>query len=521
MLETLDSDLHGRICKYTLQNGDVITPTLLPVIDPKENLISGSDIKNKYKFNFVITSAYLYYKRYGIPDKSSDIHEVINYAGNVMMDSGAYQILVYGDVDINPLESLKIQGSLKPEIGVILDVPIGVNDSYDIAEQKILQTIERVELSLPILENLDYMKWALPIQGGKHLNLITKYIEILKKRGYLDFFDMFALGSVAPVMGQYDYLSLFKMIITARELLPYNVPLHLFGAGHPMIFPYIVALGCDTFDSAAYVLFAKEDRYMTSNATYKISNLDELPCSCKVCADWTPKEILNEPKKKRIQLIAEHNLHVSTAELRNVKSAIKEGRLWELLEQKSKSHPNLFKAFNYVVKSQKSLFWEVGTPITKYSGIKIYDDLSIYRPELTRIKQKIIDNYIPNGKSLFVISISDQLPPIELIKTKNIREKIDNAIQHQYDIALFIPFFGIVPLGLAETFPFSQFVFSDIITPAMMETIQSYSETFLKSKEYDNVILWMKETSKSTMYIKSIFESLANKLGIRIEYRYG
>ena len=37
-------------------------------------------------------------------------------------------------------------------------------------------------------------------------------------------------------------------------------PVHLFGAGHPLIFPLAVALGCDLFDSSAYVKYANDGR---------------------------------------------------------------------------------------------------------------------------------------------------------------------------------------------------------------------------------------------------------------------
>lgn len=518
MVEIISSDLHGRIAKYSLSQGEVITPTLLPVIDPKENIIPGEEIKNKYGFNFIITSAYLYYKRFGLPSESTNIHDFIKYDGNIMMDSGAYQILMYGDVDISPLESLQIQEILSPDVGVILDIPIGVNDTYNIAKQKVFETIERVKLSLPKIEEIQKIKWALPIQGGKYIDLIRYYVNSLKEKNYLKFFDMFALGSVAPIMGQYDYTTLFMMISTARKILPYDAPLHLFGAGHPMIFPYIIALGCDTFDSAAYALFAKEDRYMTNLATYKLSSLEEFPCNCEVCSSWTPKELQKEPKDKRTKLIAEHNLHVSASEIKLVKSAIKEGRLWELLEQRSKAHPKLFKAFKYIVNNEPSNFWELGTPITKHIGIKIYDDISLRRPEITRIREQIINNYTKKNDKLFIIPIAGQLPPIELIKTKEMKEKIEQLIQEGFDIGLFIPFIGIVPLGLAATYPFSQFVFSEIVTEDIVKNIKNYTKKFLSQHRYQDILVALKNKNEDMEYVIKIFEEISKDIDAKTKF---
>ncbi|NIM45993.1 MAG: tRNA-guanine transglycosylase, partial [Nitrososphaeria archaeon] len=56
---------------------------------------------------------------------------------------------------------------------------------------------------------------------------------------------------------------LVDMILTSKMNLPPNRPLHLFGAGHPLMFSLAVAMGCDLFDSAAYSIYAKENRYMT------------------------------------------------------------------------------------------------------------------------------------------------------------------------------------------------------------------------------------------------------------------
>ena len=63
-------------------------------------------------------------------------------------------------------------------------------------------------------------------------------------------------------MEDYDFRLLAKMILTAKDIIP-NKPLHLFGAGHPLAISIAVALGCDTFDSASYILYARDNRYIT------------------------------------------------------------------------------------------------------------------------------------------------------------------------------------------------------------------------------------------------------------------
>ena len=50
------------------------------------------------------------------------------------------------------------------------------------------------------------------------------------------------------------------------------------------------------------------------------------------------------PKEKRRDLIAQHNLHVSFAELRLIRQAIYEGSLMELVEERCRAHPALLEA---------------------------------------------------------------------------------------------------------------------------------------------------------------------------------
>ena len=82
---------------------------------------------------------------------------------------------------------------------------------------------------------------------------------------------MLALGSPVEFMESYEYKLLAEMIIAAKKNIPTSIPLHLFGAGHPLTIPLAVALGCDTFDSASYMLYAKHDRVITEDGTRTVS----------------------------------------------------------------------------------------------------------------------------------------------------------------------------------------------------------------------------------------------------------
>ncbi len=509
MLETLETDLNGRIARYYLPRGTVETPTILPVLDPRNNHVPPNEIKEKFGFNFIITSAYLFLKRYGKPQGDKNIHQIMDFEGNIMMDSGAYQILAYGDVEVKPMESLQIQTILKPDVGVILDVPTPPSDSYLQAKDKTIETVKRVKLALDYISNNKEIIWTLPIQGGQYTNLILEYINEIKSNNYLPYFNFHALGSVAPLMSNYEYRTLFEMIYTTRRNLPKNIPLHLFGAGHPMVFPFIVALGCDTFDSAAYVLFGKSRRYMTINSTYQFEDLEEFPCSCKVCTDWTPKELRKESEDEITRQLALHNLYITKQELNNVKNAIRRGALWELLEQRALSHPKLYEGFIWILNNIKNDFLEENTQITKTFGLKLFNTYSFRRPELTKARNKVVENYSQKNKNIVLIIISgDPNPIIKIKQDQQIMEYISDYCTEK-DIFILIPYLGIIPVGLIETYPFTQSIFSGIITNELIDNVIENATQFIMKNNYQKIEILNKDQKNIS---NSIFNKIKNSL---------
>ena len=101
MFEITKSDLAGRIGILHSNHGKIETPAYVPVIHPIIQSISPKKIR-EMGFDLVITNAYITMKRCREDATKRGIHEIINYDGAVMTDSGGYQVLEYGDVDVAP-----------------------------------------------------------------------------------------------------------------------------------------------------------------------------------------------------------------------------------------------------------------------------------------------------------------------------------------------------------------------------------------------------------------------------------
>jgi len=248
LFEARYTDLAARIGKLETHHGLIETPAFVPVIHPVKQTIQTSKLK-AMGFELLITNAYITKKKYG--DDTYDIHEVINFDGAIMTDSGGYQILEYGEIDVNPKDMAQFEERIGSDIAIPLDKPTGLKLEHSVAESYVNQTLEAAKETIETVGNSKTI-WVGPIQGGEHLDLVASSAKSLDKLGY----NMFALGSPTEVMESYEYKLLAMMIISAKKSIPSSKPLHLFGAGHPMTIPLAVALGCDTFDSASYILYA-------------------------------------------------------------------------------------------------------------------------------------------------------------------------------------------------------------------------------------------------------------------------
>ena len=136
--EILSRDLLGRIGKLKTKRGIIETPLFLPVINPRIQLISPQEMKKDIGFEAIITNAYLLKKNFGEKVIAKGVHDFLNFDGTVVTDSGAYQDLVYGQIDTTAEEIAKFEEEIDTDIAVILDVPTGWNTGRKRAEYTVI-----------------------------------------------------------------------------------------------------------------------------------------------------------------------------------------------------------------------------------------------------------------------------------------------------------------------------------------------------------------------------------------------
>lgn len=458
--ELRDRDLLGRIGKLTVKGKTLETPAFMPVVNPMIQTIAPRRLNEEFGCDILITNSYII-RNHFLDVPNVELHKLLDFDAIIMTDSGAYQILVYGEVEVTQPEIINWQKKIGSDISVILDIPTGWDIPRETVEYTVDKTLERASQALPLIAGSDNL-WVGPIQGGKHLDLVEKSAKAIGNMP----FDIHALGSPTEVMERYMYPTLVEMAMTAKIHAPIDRPIHLFGAGHPNIMAMSVAMGYDLFDSAAYALFANDERYLTVNGTVQFKDLQYLPCGCPICRNKSPDDFRVLTKGDRQRLIAEHNLHVTMAEMETIKQAIVEGNLWDLVEIRSKGHAQMTAALKTLCNYQKH--FEENSVGFKGKGLFYYDYHSLYKPEVSSHQKQLINNYRkPEGKDILVLMTEPNNRPFSRNQGFNKLRKrgTDSKIHYCFVAAPY----GIIPVDLAETYPLSQY---EMAKPLDHETIQ-------------------------------------------------
>ena len=138
MFEIKARDGLARIGRFSTEHGDVTTPTLLPVINPNQILISPTEMKGLFGTEMVITNSYIIYKNEDLKKRAlKGIHSLLDFDGAVMTDSGTFQSHVYGHVDVDPLEIVEFQQNIGSDVGTILDVFSAMGCEHDEAKKDV------------------------------------------------------------------------------------------------------------------------------------------------------------------------------------------------------------------------------------------------------------------------------------------------------------------------------------------------------------------------------------------------
>ena len=441
--EVRETDLLGRIGTIRVDGKTVETPCLLPVVHPVRQAVPVKDLE-AMGFKALMTNSYITHSRRREEALNKGIHEMLGYGGIMMTDSGGYQVLEYGDLGLGYGDVAQFQAKIGSDIAVTLDRPTGHPQSRKTALDTMQYSLKNAVSTLEEFGG-ERTVWVGPVQGGLHLDLVRRSAVSMTKAG----FKFLALGSPVQVMENYMFRDLVRMILAARRAMPYSLPLHLFGAGHPFTTALSVALGCDTFDSASYMLFARTGRYMSRRGISDIGKMTYLPCSCSVCNRTGPKELIQLEREERIKRLATHNLYCLREQLDETKEALAEGRLWDYVEETSMLHPRLADAFAEIARWSEVLV--PGTQALKDRGMMVRTEADLRRPEVLMARERL-GRAVSKSSTAAALLTGEGSAPLD-----GRRAPRRNARADAYRVN---PVLGAYPAELDFLYPFSQTVHS-------------------------------------------------------------
>jgi 7-cyano-7-deazaguanine tRNA-ribosyltransferase len=417
------------------------------------------------------------------------IHQLIDFPGVIVTDSGTFQSYVYGDVEVGVEEIIKFQRDIGVDIGTMLDVFGRPEMSREEIESAVEVTANRASISLDLAG--DDLLLNGPIQGGLYEDLRALAGQLMGEvNGINGGFTIHPIGGIVPLMENQRYKDLFRILLSAKSTLPPDRPIHLFGCGHPLLFPMSIALGVDIFDSAAYALFARGNRLLTPTGTVRLDEITEWPCNSSELFKWTPDEVRSLDSKEREKVLARHNLEVTQSELARCRESIRNGKIWQLAEERSHSSAQLREAFLWVLDQLEepndgpvgvsSLRMISSTNPVRKGGENLVDDIDD-RPHILHFKSLLAlrwrapgswwDGSLNDPKRIVIIEGAS--PPwrdSSLHSVVSLLEEIPESI-----ILISTPI-GLIPYSLEDVSPWSHIDGSDDIWDSPLDEHEIFDE---------------------------------------------
>ncbi len=460
----------ARLGELHTPHGRIQTPALLPVINPHFKEVTASELARTYGFSAVITNSYIIRRSLELrkPAVEKGVHRLLGFDGPVMTDSGTFQQHRYGDVEATNAEMVSFQLEIGSDIVTPLDLFTEPDEPPAKAEADWQQTFARYKEAFSI-PNPHGSLLACTVHGGSHMALRRRSAEDLAGLPP----SVHPIGGIVPIMEGERYALLTDIIATSKAALNPSRPVHLFGAGHPLVIPLAVLLGCDLFDSSSYAKYAKDGRMLYPHGTRALSDLTENPCPCPVCAAHTPAELRGLEAPARYRALLAHNLHVLAAEMRRVRQAIRDESVFELAEERARANPHLFEALRRLALHADLL--EEAEPVSRARAARYFDATSALRPLTERTRQRVLDRTRPPEAPGAVVLRPKGTPYSKRLPPSLAKERRRASVP-----LIFESVWGPVPEHLDEAYPFAQTVAPHTLDAESASRVARATEAFAR-----------------------------------------
>ena len=301
-----------------------------------------------------------------------------------------------------------------------------------------------------------------------------------------DFIKIFIIAYASQLLNQPKNFA--DYIVEIRKKIGYEKIIYLPSVGEPKNLALLTYLSVDFFDSTEAIVAARNNVLLFENGSFKTDELKENPCSCPICV-----KINKSPSEMKFQEILNHNYYMINTEIKHVRNAITQENLRNLVENRVKVDPNLTAILRNLDRNHYE-FLEKRMPITSKGKIIATSIESLYRPEIKRFQDRVIDRYKkPESTKILLLLPCSAKKPYSFSKShKFFREKLLSTknpfIVHEVIITSPI---GIVPRELELVYPASSY---DIAVTGVWDEIEKSIITkllsnYLSENKYEKTIV--------------------------------
>lgn len=332
-----------------LAHGTVETPAFMPVgTQATVKTIRLSDLKSD-RWSIILANTYHLYLRPGIEiiEKAGGLHSFMGWDGNLLTDSGGFQIFslaklgklsedgyrFQSHVDgsshlLTPEKVIELQTAFGSDVMMVLDECLEQPSDRTRTEESIALTRRWAERARKIHPGNNRAMFGI-VQGGAFPDLRAESAVQLVD---LDF-DGYAIGGVS--VGE-PRLEMMRAVKACIDLLPDDKPRYLMGVGKPEDLVDFAALGIDMFDCVVPTRNARGGGFFVPGGHINIRNArfkDDLQpiqtgCRCYTCRTHSRayvKHMFTVQEWLAPVLATLHNLHYFSILMQSIRSAIDAG----------------------------------------------------------------------------------------------------------------------------------------------------------------------------------------------------
>jgi archaeosine synthase len=325
--------------------------------------------------------------------------------------------------------------------------------------------------------------------------------------------DCYVLSFASALL--YSQWEFVRRIIDARTTIPSDTALWVPAIGTAENAALQVYMGVDVIDDTNAVLQGYQGLYYTEEGAVDLTDLEELPCTCRVCASLGVDDLREMDSKERALLLAEHNTLLLEKELKKVRAHIRSGTLREYVELKVRSSP-FFTAVLRILDLEEAAYFERRTPVARNHGMMANTMESLNRLEVKRFASRVQERYEPPNRQVLLLLLCSARKPYSISPSHvKFRDAVGQYSGEIHEMILTSPL-GVVPRELELLYPAA---FYDIPVTGYWDAeerawVSSCLRGYLQrnAKKYEQIVAHL-----SGAY-KELCSGVAEELGIDVMY---